>query len=710
MDQKTLVEQLQGRSEFIENYLGGSRTIGALRDEFGDKYLLNFGDDFDDFSYRVIIKERGYTGAVLPMVGGADPVQLEWEGDDDFYQPIRGSKCTINLMVTDSVTYDNFYEQPEKTYKVLLQWYGYDGTGTGPSTWNTFWSGWLVTDSFKELVSTKPYPIKLEAHDGLGSIDDFNINPAAYQPQFGTESLYPYQIKIIADILSNIDLKLDILAVHEWLVYRSREGVLPANTAAFDSFIFNGEQKSTKEILEAILLSTNSRIFQADNRWCIIPNSCYEPSTFTANISSYTQYLGYQPTDILAQKTTHLQTQNSEIVSFEHFNPAGAYLGQLSIDAHIAMPADVQNIGNDLVVEYLPPYKEVSIDYNIEPFNHRKYQANENQFFNYGNTGYTIAVNSGIQEGYIGQYEYTLGNSLYSYRALQAVTNPSFYIPLITSKLPQFSLENYNVRANAKLRLNIGYLYDSTRTAIDIEFRYSIKWTSPFGGSDRWYNPATENWDFSVVYIDQTSTRQHLNNIWESTDLEFNLLGNANTLEVTIYRPYMATTGNYNGLYIGEVSLQAEDLLDQKPHNYKITQGNNTDVYEQERASVEHITGVQVFPNFIVANGQYAQRPRDNYATWVPTNRSQVINREIMNDFRKGVHRYEGTIKNNHYKPISLLNRLWINFGTSVMQLPDSCYIDSMKVSLKRNAYKVNMHLPNIDSDQLAVETNQFKK
>lgn len=702
MDQKTLVEQLQGRSEFIENYLGASALVDDLRDEFKNKYLLNFGDDFDDFSYRVIIQERGYTGAVLPMVGGADPVQLEWEGDDDFYQPIRGSKCTINLMVTDSVSYDNFYEQPEKTYKVLVQWYGADPVG-GRNRWNTFWSGWLVADSFKELVSTKPYPIKLEAHDGLGSIDDFKINAAAYQPQFNVENAYPLQIKIIADILRNIDLKLDIIAVHEWLTYR-RQTILPTNSAAFDSFIFNGEQKSTKEILEAILLSTNSRIFQSDNRWCIIPNSCYEAAGFTTLIRNYTAFLRYQPPNILALKTGYLTTNNAEVVTFERFNPFGTYLGTESRDAHIGLPADVQNIGNDLVVEYLPPYKEVSIDYNIQPFNHRKYQANENQFFNYGITGYIVV------QGNIGQHPYTLGNSLYSYRSLQPQTNLSTPIEILKSELPQTTLENYFLQGSPKMQLNIGYLYDTNNTAINYDFRYSIKWTSPFGASDRWYDPATETWSFSNVVITQNSTRRHINNVWESVSLDFDLLGTPETLEVIIYRPYMASSAAYNALYVGEVSLQVEDVLDQKIHNYKITQGNNTDVYEQERLSVEHITGVQVVPDFEVANGQYAQRPRDNYPTWVRTNRAEVINREIMNDFRKGVHRYEGTLKNNHYKPLSLLNRVWINFGTGVMQLPDSCYIDSMQVNLKRNAYKVNMHLPNIDSDVTAVEKNQFKK
>ena len=395
MSRYTLNDQLISRSEFSENTLNADGLLTDLRDRFGNKYLLEFGDDYDDFKYRVIIQERGYSGAILPMIGGSDPVVIKWEGDDDFYEPIKGSQCTINLMVTDSVTYDNFYEAPEKTYKVLVQWYGADPVG-GPDVWNTIWRGWIVADTFKELVSTTPYPITLTAFDCLGTIDDYEINPAAYQPQFGVENIYPLQIKIIADILRNIDLGMDIIATHEWVKYE-QQTFIPSNTAAFDSFIFEGNQLSTKEILTAILKSTNSRIFQSDGRWCIIPNSCYEASGFTTSISNYTAFLGYQPPDIRDLKTQYLTTNNAEVVVFEKFNPRGAYIGTESKDAHIAMPSDVQNIGNDFVVEYLPPYKEVSIDYNIESYNHRRYQTNANQFFNFGLTGYDIT------NGVIGQ-------------------------------------------------------------------------------------------------------------------------------------------------------------------------------------------------------------------------------------------------------------------------------------------------------------------
>jgi hypothetical protein len=702
MSRYTFNDQLISRSEFSENELNADGLLTDLRPAFTNKYLLEFGDDYGDFKYRLIIQERGYAGAVLPMIGGADPVVIKWEGDDDFYEPIKGSQCTINLMVTDSVSYDDFYNAPEKTYKVLVQWYGADPVG-GPNIWNTFWSGWLVSDKFKELVNTKPFPITLTAIDGLGSVNGFKVNAAAYRPQYSTQNSYPLQIKLIADILRNIDLKLQIYANHEWLQYRTANPFLPQNTAAFDSFIQEGEQMNAKEILSAILKSTNSRIFQSDNKWCIIPNSCYEPTQWSNSIASYTAFLGYQPTDILDSKTTHLITQNSEVVVFERFNAAGGYIGTESKDVHIAMPADVQNVGGDLVVEYLPPYKEVSLNYNIEPYNRRKYQANPNQFFNYGNTGYDLS------EGVIGQYDYTLGNSLCSYRALQYVTNGAIYIPMITTTLPA-TTENEFVRRGQNMSLNIQFIYDTDATSINNEFRYTIKYR--YSLTTLYYDDVNETWSPTIKYIASTSERNNINKTWDSASLDFKLPTgfDPQVLEVIMYRPKISGTGFYNALYIGEVSLQAEDLAEQQIHNYRSVQAENSEVYEQERTSVEHITGVQTFPDYQVPNGQLARRPRDNYATWVRTNRAQVINREIMNDFRSSMHRYEGTFKNNHYKPLSMLNRLWINFGASVMQLPDSCMIDTIEANLKRNAYKINMHLPNIDSDQLAVETNQFKK
>jgi hypothetical protein len=76
---------------------------------YGVKYRLEFSDVLGN-GKKVEILQDGYTGAVLPMIGTGNPVQIVWDQDDDFYQPIIGSSCNVNLMVTDDVQYDNFWE------------------------------------------------------------------------------------------------------------------------------------------------------------------------------------------------------------------------------------------------------------------------------------------------------------------------------------------------------------------------------------------------------------------------------------------------------------------------------------------------------------------------------------------------------------------------------------------------------------------------
>ena len=56
----------------------------------------------------------------------------------------------------------------------------------------------------------------------------------------------------------------------------------------------------------------------------------------------------------------------------------------------------------------------------------------------------------------------------------------------------------------------------------------------------------------------------------------------------------------------------------------------------------------------------------------------KITSQQVINDFRNFVIRYEGDLYNNNTNPIGLHNKVWINFGTSTLQEPVSCYIDGM--------------------------------
>ena len=135
---------------------------------YGVKFRLEFSDD-NLKGKKVEILKDGYTGSVLALVGTENPVEISWDQDDDFYNPIIGSTCTLNLFVTDSTNYDDFYTSDEREYKVKVSY------KDSSDVYQTYWEGWLLVDQFKEAVITKPFPITLSAYDGLGSLGGFTM-------------------------------------------------------------------------------------------------------------------------------------------------------------------------------------------------------------------------------------------------------------------------------------------------------------------------------------------------------------------------------------------------------------------------------------------------------------------------------------------------------------------------------------------------------
>ena len=87
---------------------------------YGVKYRLEFSDVLA-FEKKVEILKKNYSGSVNDMIGQAEPVVVKWNSQNDFYKPIIGSVCSLNLFITDSVTYDNFYEYNQQTHMLKLQ-------------------------------------------------------------------------------------------------------------------------------------------------------------------------------------------------------------------------------------------------------------------------------------------------------------------------------------------------------------------------------------------------------------------------------------------------------------------------------------------------------------------------------------------------------------------------------------------------------------
>ena len=285
-------------------------------------YRVKYELDFTDVkgNNRVIqILKKGYFGEVYDLIGTDDPCNIVWENNDDFYNPIIGSTCTLNLLVTDSTNYDEFYQFDEREYRIRVSDGTADVVGTSAQwetedtnfddanfNWgetgdiNVYWEGWLITDQYQEHIVSKPYTLKLIAVDGLGILDSYDApegqiaKDASTQlplTSTGSQNNYNSFFYYIHTILDNLELGFDIYI----------QNLIESNTAPATNSIFhdisvfefstynNLIRKNAKELLTDILNVTNSRIFQSNGSWYIMSNSnAYDtrvvPSTTTTTL------------------------------------------------------------------------------------------------------------------------------------------------------------------------------------------------------------------------------------------------------------------------------------------------------------------------------------------------------------------------------------------------------------------------------------------
>jgi hypothetical protein len=106
--------------------------------------------------------------------------------------------------------------------------------------------------------------------------------------------------------------------------------------------------------------------------------------------------------------------------------------------------------------------------------------------------------------------------------------------------------------------------------------------------------------------------------------------------------------------------------------------------------------------NSILGTFKHKDRPLSTQKTL-----DKCVLQEFINDYRTPVKRYEGEFYKDDADevPIYFYNKLWINFGTTILQEPVSCIIDSLEYNVKQNHYNIIMHVPNADNNEISYDT-----
>jgi len=280
-----------------------------LINKWNPKFELYFSDQ-NNRPVLVQISKKNYDGDVFNLVGTGNPIEITWDSDDDIYSPIRGSRCKLNLLITDFSEFDDFYKTDEREYRLDVYYYNsagdvyedleikpdlvkinYDAQFGKSLFWESYWSGFIVVDRWQEAMTTTPYEVTLEAIDGLGTLEGFDA-PSPFKNNFfetatefldPTKTLFYYLLEILKKTGHRFDLKIanDIRKFDSSTDTISNKFDFSEQSTIFHDITINDiplynenlDFRNCKEVLEFILRLTNSRIFQSYGCWYIISNS-----------------------------------------------------------------------------------------------------------------------------------------------------------------------------------------------------------------------------------------------------------------------------------------------------------------------------------------------------------------------------------------------------------------------------------------------------
>lgn len=602
---------------------------------YGVKYRLEFSDVLGNGKKIEILKDN-YLGAVLPLVGTADPVSIKWEGDDDFYSPIIGSTCTLNLFVTNEVQYENFYAFDEEEFQVKI-YYKND-----VNNYILYWAGFIVTDSYKQALMSPPYQISLQANDGLGLLETkfvgIDNNDVFDITHTNTTTLAQ---NLITNCISKTNLGLNVYFSTGVRVGNNLTSYVENTTLfGFGSAKYQENLKvhNCKDYLTNVLRTLNCRIFQALGNWYIVSNSDYMDNDFFEDIFDGTIQQGIRNED-----TKRLQTELDERPEFRIYNDSGNNIQDVSLDVFLKTKTDLTPLGNDLTVEYIPPAKIVEDNIKQGSLNNFVKIFNFDPTFELPTNKWSIVSNRGT----IGEFDFVT-SGIKSFKTTQRTFSTSTFTPMLESSFA--NSKQTELQKSDKANFKGVYYFDGTINN-SARFNYVIRRRRNSSAITYW-NADDDTWETSIQY----------NYIEIENDNEFETFNKSMTMEtfglyefgIIIYLPYNASGSSLSGFYIDDLRVE------------KDFEAFTDVIYSQNRTvnSNKIDADYQIVGN---TNVTYLRRAQAQNVQTSPIATTQ----QKMNDYRTHMTRYEGTFYNNNKTPVSLRNKIWIDFAKAFIEYVD---------------------------------------
>ena len=209
---------------------------------YGTRYILRWESEKYNHDYKILIKERDYTGVAENKSLGAAPLLRR----DDSDSGISGTSLEMVIQADVDGELTSLYTVDNKLFLVELYKNGV-----------LIWTGYVLPEKYSEPYISVPYDISVTASDGLGILK--NIQYA----QTGTRSIFEI-IKYCCDQTS-LPLGFEISFSLLEKSMSNTESVL--HQTILNTGTFSG--MTCYEVLEECMTSLDCFITQSENGWLI---------------------------------------------------------------------------------------------------------------------------------------------------------------------------------------------------------------------------------------------------------------------------------------------------------------------------------------------------------------------------------------------------------------------------------------------------------
>lgn len=635
---------------------------------YGVKYRLDFAD-IQGNPRRLDILQNNYTGSILPMIGGASPVVIKWEIDNDFYDPIVASNCEISLLQTDDVEYLDFYDFDEREF--LVKVYDYSG-----SAYTLYWQGYLIQDTYTQKITSAPFEVSFKAIDGLSTLKGIDFPLAPEQTVTLWQCIYEiiqetgleYSLFVRTDLkevnrstFTNVftDVKIDTSTYSD------------DNTYKFDSL----------KVLKSILGGFNCRIFQADGNYFIANNA---DLTLSSPIA-YRQYLS-NGTFVIATNAGTTYT-----VPFQML-PMGQDLAKETSGAVLDVALDV-----DLTkqLNYIPN-GNFENDLTSWTYNATYTSIDTNTI-----TGYKSAKVTGTSSSFTSVLSNTWDATAWPYQDKKTAFSLKFEIQMQNAGF-QATLAEYSVPW--RLSFRVQQYSGSTPTGTFATYYY--------GDIDSLWGSAIVN---TFVY----SGRGEWSTFNKTIDFDFNIISGYKPHDFTIEfgRPNLLSglahgamfisgvQWNWDKIYYAQTPTTTPIFINFTDKNLTVQRRQTTSKKITNKLEYKDLYQGSTYNPFLKGYLQPESSTYYGYVVKFVTSLNSngrfiedIVAQQRLNDCRLKIERYEGVFKRvNSPIAVRMYDKLQIDFNTFTEA--KLLILDSIEYNVKQNTYNTLTHLGDQTTD-----------